>query len=74
MPVLDQRAHEAEQQGQQQGADVLAVDVGVGHQHDLVVAQLGQVELVVDAGAERGDQRLHLGVLQHPVDAGPSRR
>ena len=27
------------------------------------------VEVVVDAGAERGDQRLDLGVLQHPVDA-----
>ena len=66
---LDERAHEPEQQGQQQRGDVLAVDVGVGHQHDLVVAQLGQVEVVVDAGAERGDQRLHLVVLQHPVDA-----
>ena len=65
---LDQRPHEPEQQGQQQRADVLAVDVGVGHQHDLVVAQLRHVEVVVDAGAEGGDQRLHLGVLQHPVD------
>ena len=70
MAVLDQRAHEPEQQGQQQRGDVLAVDVGVGHQHDLVIAQLGQVEVVVDAGAQRGDQRLHLVVLQHPVDAG----
>ena len=37
---LDQRPHEAEQQRQQQRPDVLAVDVGVGHQHDLVIAQL----------------------------------
>ncbi len=36
---LDERPHEAEQQRQQQGRDVLAVDVGVGHQHDLVVPQ-----------------------------------
>ena len=35
-----------------------AVDVGVGHDDDLVVAQLVDVELVAaDAGAERGDQR-----------------
>jgi hypothetical protein len=47
---------------------VLAVDVGVGHQHDLVVAQLLDVELVLHPGAQRGDQRLHLGVLEHPVD------
>src|SRR3712207_8448710 len=48
---------EPEQQGQQQRADVLAVDVGVRHQDDLVVAQLRDVELVVDAGAEGGDHR-----------------
>ena len=70
MPGLDERTHEPEQQGEQQRPDVLAVDVGVGHQHDLVVAQLGDVEVVVHAGAERGDQRLHLVVLQHLVDAG----
>ena len=49
---------------------MVAVDVGVGHQHDLVVAQLVEVELLVDAGAERGDDRLHLGVGEHLVDAG----
>src|SRR3712207_9021540 len=46
------------QQGEQQRADVLAVDVGVGHQHDLVVAQLAQVELVVDPG-DRKSTRLN---------------
>ena len=49
---LDQRSHEPEQQGQQQGRDVLAVDVGIRHQHDLVIAQLADVEVLVDAGAE----------------------
>ena len=54
---------------QQQRADVLAVDVGVGHQHDLVVAQPRQVELVaLDAGAQRRDDRLHLLVAQDAVD------
>ena len=59
---------------EQQGADVLAVDVGVGHQDDLVIAQLVEVEVVVDAGAERGDQRLDLVVLRAPCRCGPSRR
>ena len=49
---------------------MVAVDVGVGHQHDLVVAQLVEAELLVDAGAESGDDRLHLGVGEHLVDAG----
>ena len=67
-------SHVAEQQREQQRGDVLAVDVGIGHQHDLVIAQLGEIEVVVDAGAQRGDQRLHLVVLQHLVDAWTSRR
>ncbi len=67
--VLDDRAHEPEQQRQQQRADVLAVDVGVGHQHDLVVAQPVDVELLLHPGAEGADDRLDLLVLQDPVDA-----
>ncbi len=63
--MLDEWAHEAEQQREQQGRNVLPVDVGVGHQHDLVIAQLCDVELFVDARAERRDDRLDFGVLQH---------
>ena len=48
-----------------------AVDVGVAHQDDLVVADLGDVELLADAGADGRDQRLDLVVLEHLVDAGP---
>lgn len=68
MPGLDQRPHEAEQEGQQQGVDVLAVDVGVRHQDDLVIAELLDVEVLVDPGAEGRDQRLDLLVLQDLVD------
>ena len=41
--LLDQLAQVAEDEGQQQRADVAAVDVGVGHQHELAVAALGDV-------------------------------
>ena len=37
----------------------------------LVVAGLGDVELLADAAADGGDQRLDLVVLQHLVEAGP---
>ena len=37
-PVVDQRLHVAEEEGQQQRADVAAVHVGVGHDDDLAVA------------------------------------
>ena len=63
---LDEVAHVTEEEGEQQGADVGAVDVGVGEDDHLVVAGLVDVEVVADAGADGGDQRLDLVVLQHP--------
>src|SRR3546814_4451081 len=61
-----------EEEGEQQGADVAAVHIGVGHDDDLVVAQLVDVELVAaDAGAERGDQGADLLRGQHLVEARP---
>ena len=52
VPRFDHRVHVAEEEGQQQRPDVRAVDVGVGHQDDLVIAQLRDVELFgADAGA-----------------------
>src|SRR3712207_7237966 len=44
-PRLHQSPQEPEQEGQQQGPDVGAVDVGVGHDHDLVVPGLSEVEV-----------------------------
>jgi hypothetical protein len=46
VPGLDDLGHLPVEEGQQQRADVRAVDVGVGHDHDLVVAQLVERELV----------------------------
>ena len=47
-----------------------AVDVRIGHQHDLVVAQLVEVEVLLDAGTEGVDDRLDLLVGQDLVEAG----
>ena len=47
-----------------------AVHVGVGHDDDLVIAQLVGIEfLAADAGAERRDQRGDFGAPQHLVEA-----
>jgi uncharacterized protein YunC (DUF1805 family) len=49
--------HLAEEERQQERANVRAVHVGVRHDDDLAVAQLREVELVAaDAGAERHDE------------------
>ena len=68
--ALDQLLHVTEEKREQQGADVRAVDVGVGHQDDLAVAQFRYVEVVLaDAGAERRDHGADFLVAQHLVVA-----
>ena len=68
--ALDQLLHVAEEEREQQRADVASVHVGVGHQDDLAVAQLGEIEIVLaDAGAERGDHGADFFVPQHLVVA-----
>ena len=57
MAALDQFGHLSVEEGEQQGADMGAVDVRVGHDDDAVVAQLvGIVFVLADSRAERGDQ------------------
>ena len=69
--ALDQLRHVAEEEGEQQRADVRAVHVGVGHENDFAVADLGGVEVVLaDAAAERRDHGADFLVAQHLVVAG----
>src|SRR5439155_22197126 len=67
--LLHQRPEMAIEEGQEQGADVRAVDVRIGEQDRLAVAQLFRVEIVADARAERDDERLDLLVREHLVGA-----
>src|SRR5579864_525271 len=68
MALFDEFAHVAEEKCKEQRANVTAVDVGVGHENDLVVAELGGVEIVLaDAGAEGGDDGADFFVAEHLV-------
>ena len=72
MPAFDQLAHLAEKKCQQKRADMRAVDIGVGHDDDLVIAQFVGIEIVAaDPGAERGDQSADFLARQHLVEARP---
>ncbi len=55
--AFDQIGHLPVEEREQQRADVAAVDVGVGHHDDAVIAQLADVVVRADVGAQRGDQR-----------------
>src|SRR5277367_2859332 len=68
---FDQLAHVAEEKSEQQGADVAAIHVRIGHENHFVGAQLAGVEIVfADAGAERGDDAANFLVAEHFVVAG----
>jgi hypothetical protein len=70
MPALDQLGHLAIEEGEQQRADVRAVDIRIGHDDDAVVAQLvGVVLLLADTAPERGDERRDLGRGEQLVEA-----
>ena len=69
--VGDEGVHVTEEEGEEEGANVRAVDVGVGHDDDAVIAKLLQVEAVADAGAQGGDEGADLLVAQHLFQPGP---
>ena len=70
--LLDQLRHLAIEEGQEQGADMGTIDISIGHDDDLVIAQLLVIDLVAaDTGAERRDQRADLFRAEHPVKTGP---
>ena len=76
----NQFGHLPEEEGQEQGADVGSVHVGIGHDNDAAVAQLGDIEAafllavaillrLADAGADGRDHRLDFVILKKLVFA-----
>ena len=74
MAATDELRHLVVEEGKEQGPDVGAVDVGIGHDDDASVAEFLDVEgsllvTVTDAGADGRDHGLDLGVLENLVEA-----
>src|SRR6185369_11880113 len=66
--AIDELLHVAEEEREQQRADVRTVDVGIRHQDDLAVTQLGNIEVfLADAGAERCNHGSNFFVAEHLV-------
>ena len=70
VPGLHDLGHLAVEEGQQQGADMRAVDIGVGHDDDLVIAQFVEREFVAQARTHRLDQRADFLRGNDPVEPG----
>src|SRR5438477_4066927 len=56
----DHLRHVAEEKCEQQGADVRAINVSVGHDQDMVISQLSNIKFLADARAECGDEIANL--------------
>ena len=70
--ALDQLGHLAVKECQQQGADVAAVHVSIGHDDDLVIPHLVGVEIFrADPGPKRGNQGADFSRTQHLVKTRP---
>src|SRR5215203_2233724 len=65
---LDQLRHVPEQEGQHQRPYVAPINVSVGHDDDLVVARLPDVEGLPHSGAYSADHGLYLDVGEDLVD------
>ena len=67
--VLDHFRQLAIEEREQQRPDVRSVHVGVGHDDDAVIPELGDVEIFrADAAAERRDHRPDLVVAEHLIE------
>ena len=73
--ALHQLRHLPVKKSQQEGPDMRAIHVRIGHDDDLVVAQFLDVEgafpfPIANAGANGGDHGADFIILQHLVEAG----
>ena len=66
---VDEGAHKAVEEGQKQDADVVAVDIGIGHDDDLMIADLADVEGFADPRPDGGDHVADFGVGPDPLFA-----
>src|SRR4030042_5800472 len=71
VPPINHWLHVSEEEGQEQGAYVSAVHIGIGHDAHPVVPGLVHVELGFYARAEGGYHGAYLHVLEHLVEPGP---
>ena len=67
--LVEQRPEEPYEHCEQQRADVAAVDVGVGHDDNLVITQLIDRELIADIHTHSNDQVLDFVISKHFVQA-----
>ena len=62
IPFLDQVRHEPVEEGEQESTDMCSVNIGIGHDDDLVISEFCDVKIIMDPGSEGCDHGLDLCV------------
>ena len=70
MALLDQLRHEPVKESQHQCINMGTVHVGIRHDNDLVITEFGNIEIIMDAGAEGSDHCFDLFIGVDPVFPG----
>ena len=70
VPAPDDLGHFLEEEGHQQGRDVCAIDVGVGHDDDAVITQQIGVAVLAEAATEREAEVGDFGIRADLVGGG----
>ena len=59
---FDQIRHETIQECQKKGTDVRSIDIGIGHDNDLVISQLADIKIFMNSRSECCDHCLNLSI------------
>ena len=70
MSLLDELRHETIKEGQHQRGNMRTVHICIRHDNNFVITKFGNIEIVMDAGTERGDHSLDLLIGIDPVQTG----
>ena len=67
MTMLNERLHIAIEEGQKKRTDMGTIDIGIGHDDDLAITALREIEILADARAKCRDHRADLGIGENFV-------
>jgi hypothetical protein len=67
---VDELAHVTEKEGEQKRPYMGTVDVSIGHKDNVVIAYSLRVEVIIDTGADGGDDGAYFLVSEHFIRRG----
>lgn len=67
MSLADQLRHESIQEGQHQSCNMRTIDIGIGHDNNLVITQLADIKIFIDTCTKCSDHRFNFCVAENTI-------